>query len=128
MPFARTQDIRDQGGEDTHLNPRDQRRGREKAPRQGEIWLADSLLFDDGIHSKGRPVLVKSRRGNDFLCYRCTSKESSFRERYRVSDIDEAGLAVCSFIDYESVLVPREKLIYRLGTLSEDDRQGFGRL
>ncbi len=128
MPVVRTQNIRGQGGEDTHLNPSDQRRCHEKAPRQGEIWLADRLPFEDGIHSKGRPVLVKSRGGNDFLCYRCTTKKSSFRERYRVSDIDEAGLAVCSFIDYEPVIVPREKLIYRLGTLSEDDRQSFGRL
>ncbi len=62
------------------------------------------------------------------MCFKCTSKESSFRERYRVQDIDEAGLLVCSFIDNELVIIPRDKLIYRLGILSEEDCQNFGRL
>ena len=97
-------------------------------PRRGEFWMAESLAFEDGIHSKDRPVLIRSRDGESFVCYKCTSQESSFRERYRVMDIEEAGLMKHSFIDYELIRVPRDKLSYKLGSISESDREGFGRL
>ena len=90
--------------------------------------MADALPFEDGIHSKNRPVVIKKREGDGFICFKCTSQESDFRERYRVIDLEEAGLMKCSFIDYEAIYVPKEKLSYKLGVLSEDDIFAFERL
>ena len=98
------------------------------APHHGEIWMADSLPFEDRIHSKNRPVLIKKRDGDIFLCYKCTSQESTFRERYKVMNLEEAGLTKYSFIDYEPILIPREKLSYKLGSISEEDMESFGKL
>lgn len=98
------------------------------APHHGEIWLAEALPFEDGIHSKNRPVVIKKREGDMFLCFKCTSQMSDFRERYRVLDLEEAGLTKYSFIDYEPIYVPREKLSYKLGVMSEEDLSAFGRL
>lgn len=98
------------------------------APHRGEIWLAEGLLFNDGIHSKDRPVLVKGRSDDSFVCYKCTSKRSEFRERYEIRDIDTAGLRVRSYIDYDAVVVPRSRMSVKLGDLSDEDRIAFGRL
>jgi hypothetical protein len=101
---------------------------RVQAPHHGEIWLAEALPFEDGIHSKSRPVVIKRREGDMFLCYKCTSQESTFRERYRVIDLEEAGLTKYSYIDYDLIFIPREQLFYKLGSISEEDRVNFGKL
>ncbi|MBE6515000.1 MAG: hypothetical protein E7Z69_08290 [Thermoplasmata archaeon] len=99
-----------------------------RAPRHGEVWLADSLLFNDGMGSKSRPVVIKSREEDRFVCFKCTSQESSFRCRYMISDLMGAGLDKVSYIDYDPVIVNRGQLVQRLGALSEKDVIGFGRL
>lgn len=98
------------------------------APHMGEIWLAQGLPFDDGIHSKDRPVLVDSRHDDVLICYKCTSKHSESRKRYEIKDLDSAGLKVISYLDYTPVLIPRKKLVYLLGVLSNEDKAAFGRL
>lgn len=90
--------------------------------------MADSLPFEDGVHSKNRPVVIKRREGEEFLCYKCTSQESTFRERYRIQDLEEAGLTKYSFIDYDPILISREKLSRRLGEMSTEDVEAFGKL
>ena len=98
------------------------------APKKGEIWYADALLFNDGIHSKDRPVLIKSRDGQTFTCFKCTSQISSFRQRYEITDLVEAGLDRRTFIDYDTIRIDRSKLLFKRGCLSEEDRAAFGRL
>lgn len=112
----------------THIDFKRTARTHPTAPHRGEIWLAEGLPFDDGVHSKDRPVLICRREGDVFVCYKCTSKRSEHRERYEISDLDSAGLRVASYIDYSTVRVPREKLMCMLGVLSEEDRTAFGRL
>ena len=97
-------------------------------PQHGEIWMADSLPFSDGVNSKSRPVLVMGRQGNELLCYKCTSQYSDHRERYELLDLTEAGLCVPTFLDYEILRIPRDKLVYRMGHISEADAEGFGAL
>lgn len=99
-----------------------------RSPHQGEIWLADSLPFDGGTGSKSRPVLIKRREDDRFVCYKCTSQPSAFRNRYRIMDLEEAGLDKESYIDYDPVFVQRGQLVYRIGMMSEEDITGFGRL
>jgi hypothetical protein len=128
MQRVRPPDIRPRDEEMTHLNLSRSSGKNSGGPHRGEFWMAESLPFEDGIHSKDRPVLIKSREADSFICYKCTSQESSFRERYRVLDLEEAGLTKYSCIDYELIRVPRDKLSYRLGLISESDREGFGKL
>ena len=103
-------------------------RGNKDAPKSGEIWYADALMFNDGIHSKDRPVLIKKRNDQMFDCYKCTSQSKDIRERYEIKDLDEAGLDHRTFIDYDILQIPRSKLMYRMGKLSDDDRAAFGKL
>ena len=97
-------------------------------PKHGELWTADSLPFSDGINRKSRPVLVIGRRGNELLCYKCTSQHSDYRKRYELQDLIEAGLCVPTFLDYEVLHIPCNKLIHRMGHISEADAEGFGAL
>lgn len=90
--------------------------------------MADSLLFADGISSKDRPVLVKSRDGESVLCFKCTSQISQTRKRYEIVDLDEAALEHCTYLDYDLLRIPRSKLVYPMGCLSEEDKEGFGAL
>ena len=99
-----------------------------KAPRQGEIWLADSIPFDGGTGCKSRPVVFKKREENWFVCFKCTSQCSTFRNRYPIMDLEEAGLDKDSYIDYDPIFVFREQLLYRMGVLSEEDITNFGKL
>ncbi len=103
-------------------------KGRNIGPKSGEIWYADALMFNDGIHSKDRPVLIKKRNDQMFECYKCTSQAKDFRERFEIKDLDEAGLDHRTFIDYDIIHIPRTKLVYCLGRLSDDDRTAFGRI
>ena len=99
-----------------------------KDPYQGEIWFADSLPFDGGKESKSRPVVIKACEGKDFVCYKCTSQFSQFRNQYKIMDLEEAGLDKESYIDYDPVFVKREQLVYKLGMMSEEDIELFGKL
>ena len=103
-------------------------KGKDIGPKSGEIWYADALMFNDGIHTKDRPVLIKRRNDQMFECFKCTSQTKDYRERYEIKDLDEAGLDHRTFIDYDILHIPRSKLLYRLGKLSDDDRAAFGRL
>ena len=47
---------------------------------------------------------------------------------FKVMNLEEAGLTKYSFIDYEPILIPREKLSYKLGSISEEDMESFGKL
>lgn len=97
-------------------------------PKHGEIWMVDSLPFADGINSKDRPVLVKSRDGETILCFKCTSQFSQTRKRYEIVNLDEAGLDHRTYLDYDLLRIPRSKLVYHMGRLSEEDNEGFGAL
>ena len=99
-----------------------------KVPHQGEIWFADSLPFDGGKESKSRPVVIKAREGENFVCYKCTSQSSTFRNRYEIINLEEAGLDKVSYIDYDPIFIKREQLVYRLGMMSEEDIKLFGKL
>lgn len=96
-----------------------------KTPKQWEIWWADSLSFGDGVHSKGRPVLILSRDGKNFRCFKCTSQASEFRIRPQIHDTISAGLDKETYIDCENILIPQSKLIRYIGQLSEDDIAEF---
>ena len=96
-----------------------------QSPKKGEIWMADSLPFCDGVNSKDRPVLIISRKDRAYKCYKCTSQHSDFRKRYEIQDLEEAGLFHRTFIDYDVVLIPIDKLTYKMGKLSENDVEHF---
>lgn len=97
-------------------------------PHRGEFWLAKGLPYEDGINSKDRPVLIVKRKGETFLCFKCTSQASESRERYAIVDLVDAGLVKQSYIDYQPILVPKEKLKHRLGEISQVDMTRFGAL
>ena len=90
--------------------------------------MVNSLPFCDGIQSKDRPVLVKSCEGTLLKCYKCTSQLSVLRERYEIQDLEEAGVNRRTFIDYEILSIPLEKLSFKMGKLSQYDRENFGKL
>ena len=95
-------------------------------PHQGEIWLADSLPFVGGAGSKSRPVLVKGRNEESYICFKCTSQISASRRRYRIKNLTDAGLNKISYLDYDPITIPRNRLVYRIGMMSEEDIEGFG--
>ena len=91
------------------------------SPQSGEVWLADSLSFDDSSGSKSRPVMIRRREGDSFICYKCTTKPKDYRNRYRILDLEEAGLEKDTYLDHEPIKVGRNQLLYRMGTISQDD-------
>lgn len=90
-------------------------------PVPGDIWWVDDMRFDDGVHGKGRPVLVVGARGDIVLFRRCTSQPSSCRNRLMVQDEISAGLGKSTFIDMEVQSINRNRLKRKLGHLSDCD-------
>lgn len=97
-------------------------------PRRGEVWFAESLPFDGITGAKSRPVVIKKRENNMFVCFKCTSQRSNIRNRYKVLNPIEAGLDKDSYIDYDPIVVPKEKLTFCLGELTVEDLSCFGKL
>ena len=91
------------------------------SPVIGEVWFAKDIPFDDGINRKGRPVIVLGIDGEYVSCYRCTSKNAPYRNRYPIVDLDSSGLDVDTYVDLERSSVPNSKLVCRLGRLSKSD-------
>ena len=94
-------------------------------PRRGEIWVAKNLPYDDGMHSKTRPVLVMIVEGSTAICCRCTTKISVSEDRYKVMDPVGANLLKDSYIRYKTEAIPLNKMSHRLGPLSKADMEGF---
>ena len=90
-------------------------------PQPGEIWWAENL---DGI--KDRPILVLKYSSGTVTYRRCTSQSSTVRNRDTIEDYLEAGLDRETFVDPEIRNTSRTRLVRRLGTLTEYDRQKFG--
>ena len=90
-------------------------------PKPGEVWWVSML---DGI--KDRPILVISCDGDVVRCRKCTSQTSAFRQRDLIEDCLEAGLDKTTYVDPEKRTIPRDRLVRRMGELSEYDRTKFG--
>jgi len=90
-------------------------------PRPGEIWFVSNL---DNI--KDRPVLVIGDVNGSLTIRKCTSQTSSFRQRSLIEDYFEAGLEKATYVDPEVRRLPRSKFLWKMGELSEYDREKFG--
>ncbi len=90
-------------------------------PQPGEIWWVSNL---DGI--KDRPVLILDYNGNMYRCRKCTSQPSAIRQRDVIEDYMEAGLDKETYVDPEIRTLERNRLVRKLGKLSEYDRSTFG--
>ena len=90
-------------------------------PMPGEIWWVSNL---DNI--KDRPVLVLGCSGNMVTFRRCTSQTSTVRQRDLIEDYMEAGLDKETYVDKEVRSTPRDRLVRKIGMLSEYDREKFG--
>ena len=90
-------------------------------PHPGEIWMVPNL---DDI--KDRPVLVIDYSQNTVTFRKCTSQPSSFRPRDLIEDYYEAGLEKATYVDQEVRRIPRNRLAWKMGELTEYDREKFG--
>ena len=90
-------------------------------PRPGEIWMVPNL---DNI--KDRPVLVIAFAQNMVTFRKCTSQVSTSRPRDLIEDYDLAGLEKETYVDPEIRRTPRNHLAWKIGELSEYDREKFG--
>ena len=90
-------------------------------PQPGEIWWASNL---DGI--KDRPVLILGRSGDVCQYRKCTSQLSEIRERAVIEDYIEAGLDKETYVDTDICTIERNRLVRKLGKLSEYDCEKFG--
>ena len=91
------------------------------SPQAGEIWWVSNL---DGI--KDRPVLILGHSGNMVSFRKCTSQFSSCRPRVLIEDYFDAGLEKETYVDPECRSISRDRLVRKMGELSEYDREKFG--
>lgn len=94
-------------------------------PKRGDIWWTNRLAFTNGIDGKERPVLILQDCGSDVKCFKCTTKNSDFRDRYEICDLLEAGLERTTYVDLEVHLLPKTKLSRRIGRLSFEDSKNL---
>lgn len=100
-----------------------------KEPKNGEIWMADAIPFEEIWGSKSRPVVIKKREKAGFACFRCTTKgDRGWHGRYYITNYEDTGLIEETYIDCNLIWVSRDKLLYKIGELSQDDRLEFGQL
>ena len=90
-------------------------------PKPGEVWWVSNL---DGI--KDRPVLVLGHSSNNIRFRKCTSKSSAEFHRDLIEDYYEAGLDKSTFVDREVRVIDRNRLVRKMGSLSDYDREKFG--
>ena len=90
-------------------------------PKPGEIWYVSNL---DNI--KDRPILVLSCDKGMVRFRKCTSQTSVFRCRDVIEDYYDAGLNKATYVDPEIRTISKSSLLWKLGDLSEYDRQRFG--
>ena len=90
-------------------------------PQPGEIWWVSNL---DGI--KDRPVLILGHNGNMYTFRKCTSQTSTSRQRDVIEDYYDAGLDKATYVDPDRRTIERNRLVRKMGELSESDREKFG--
>ena len=90
-------------------------------PQPGEIWWALDL---DGI--KDRPVLILGHNGNTYTFRKCTSQTGTVVKRDMIEDYTAAGLDKPTYVDPEKRSIGRNRLAWKVGELSEYDRDKFG--
>ena len=90
-------------------------------PQPGEIWWVSNL---DGI--KDRPVLILGHIGSTYTFRKCTSQTSTFRQRDIIEDYFGAGLDKATYVDLDRRTIERNRLVRKMGELSEFDREKFG--
>ncbi len=90
-------------------------------PLPGEVWWVPNL---DGI--KDRPILVISCSGGTVTFRKCTSQSSAIRQRDLIEDYFEAGLEKVTYVDPEVRTIGRNRLLRKMGSLTDYDRQKFG--
>lgn len=90
-------------------------------PQPGEIWWVSNL---NGI--KDRPVLILGHTGSTYTFRKCTSQTSTFRQRDTIEDYYDAGLDKATYVDPDRRKIERNRLVRKMGELSEFDREKFG--
>lgn len=90
-------------------------------PKPGELWWASNV---DGI--KDRPVLIVGQKGGDFTFRKCTSQTSMVKQRDVIEDYYEAGLEKATYVDPDRCTIGRNRLLWKVGELSDYDRSKFG--
>ena len=90
-------------------------------PCPGEVWFASNV---DGI--KDRPILIFSVSGDHIACKKCTSRPNDIRRRVLIEDYINAGLEKDTYVDPEPKTLLRSDLLWKMGSLSEDDRRLLG--
>lgn len=90
-------------------------------PQPGEIWWVSNL---NGI--KDRPVLILGHTGSIYTFRKCTSQTSTFRQRDTIEDYYDAGLDKATYVDPDRRTIERNRLVRKMGELSEFDREKFG--
>ena len=90
-------------------------------PQPGEIWWVSNL---DGI--KDRPILILGHTGDMYTYRKCTSQTSTVKQRDLIEDYFEAGLDKATYVDPDRRTINRNRLMRKMGELSEFDREKFG--
>ena len=85
-------------------------------PHLGDIWWVSNL---DGI--KDRPILVLEFKDGVVTFLKCTSQSKDYRESVLIEDYYEAGLEKATYIDPQIRTISRNRLVRRLGKLSDYD-------
>ncbi len=90
-------------------------------PCPGEVWWVSNL---DGI--KDRPILVLRCESGTVTFRKCTSQHSCTVARTLIEDYLEAGLDKETYVDPNVRTIPRNRLVRRMGKLSDYDLEKFG--
>ena len=88
------------------------------------VWMAQ-VMFDDGIRSKERPVVVLSDRVVLCICMGVTSKYKGRDFGYKLKKWEYAGLTNESWVRFEYLELKHDMFRRRVGMLHDDDIQGI---
>ena len=92
------------------------------------------VIMTDYLHQSTAPKTLTTRLAmapssvlsGTVTCRKCTSQSNTIRGRDTIEDYLEAGLDRETFVDPEVRNTSRTRLVRKLGTLTEYDRQKFG--
>ena len=95
---------------------------RPKSIRKYEIWYVKDVLL--GGAKKCRPVVVCESKKDYVVGYACTSHPMLEKDYMYISDKEECGFWRLTYI-CEKVTVERDKCKWKMGELSDDERERF---
>lgn len=83
------------------------------------------VMYDGGVGSKERPVIVLSDRVVLCVCVGVTSKNKGRGLNYKLKEWEYAGLTKESWVRFEYLELKHEKFGRRIGMLHDDDIRGI---